>query len=243
MNVVLTGHSRGLGAALTEAFIARGDQVLGLSRGSHPKASVLGQGLKEVALDLSDVQAARSWLLSGALASFLSGHQTVCLINNAGLLSPVAMSGFQENAEIYAAVTVNVASALALTNQFLKDSAQATERRLLHISSGAARTPYAGWNVYCATKAALDQHAQCLALEAHPRLRLCSLAPGVIDTEMQAQVRQSDIRQFPMRGKFDQLKTEGQLAGPDAVAERLIRFLESPGFGHEACADLRTISL
>jgi benzil reductase ((S)-benzoin forming) len=242
MKVILTGHSRGLGAALTLQLLEKGIPVLGISRGQHAAVPATHRELLiEKRIDLSDPDAILDWLKSPELANFLADTDAACLINNAGLLAPVAKIGSQDDAQIIDAVTVNVAAALTLTNQFLKHSASIKDRRLLHISSGAARSPYAGWSIYCATKAALDQHARCLSIEGHAGLKICSLAPGVIDTDMQAQVRASAIEQFPMRSKFDQLKAEGALVAPEDCAQRLLKYLLGPTFGAEPCLDLRQI--
>ena len=71
---------------------------------------------------------------------------------------------------------------------------------LVNVSSGAARKPYAGWSVYCAAKAAVDRMTECVALEeAAHGLRAYALAPGVIDTDMQALIRATPAARFPER--------------------------------------------
>lgn len=241
--VILTGHSRGLGAACYTAMLARGWAVLGLSRSAHPQSKSLADQYPklahEVPLDLSSPTALDAFLCGDTLKRFLSGASQAVLINNAGLLAPVAKVGYQTHHEIIQSVTANVAAVLMLTNAFVSLTHTCSDRRIIQVSSGAARSPYAGWSVYCATKAALDHHTRCLALEAHPHLRAVSLAPGVIDTDMQAQVRAAEIEQFPMRQKFDQLKESGALASPAQVAEKMLAYLTSAQFGQESCADLR----
>jgi len=242
MKVILTGHSRGLGAALTLQLLEKGIPVLGISRGVHAAIPTAQRHLCiEKQIDLSSASATLAWLMTTELSEFLADTDSACLINNAGLLEPVAKIGAQSNQDIVDAVSVNLSAALTLTNQFVKHSTAIKDRRVLHISSGAARSPYAGWSIYCATKAALDQHARCLAIEGHAGLKSCSLAPGVIDTDMQAQVRGSDLDQFPMRKKFDQLKAEGALSAPQDCARRLLAYLLGPTFGAEPCLDLRQI--
>jgi len=197
--------------------------------------------LTEQQIDLADQNALLNWLSGPTLKNFLGNDQQAILINNAGLLAPIGLIGRQSNTDILNAVQVNVSAVLIITNQFVSATQSVADRRVLHISSGAARSPYAGWSIYCATKAALDQHAKCLAIESHPGLNTCSLAPGIIDTDMQAQVRSSSIDAFPMRTKFDQLKAEGQLALPTDCAAALLQFLLSDQFGQAACLDLRSL--
>src|SRR5699024_3068817 len=120
------------------------------------------------------------------------------LINNAGTVQPVAnTAALTDVAAISAAFTLNVTSVIALCAAVLQATDRpGVDRRVLNISSGAGRSPVAGWAVYCATKAAIDQYTRVLAQE-HPTVRSASLAPGVIDTEMQATIRQSSEQDFP----------------------------------------------
>jgi benzil reductase ((S)-benzoin forming) len=226
-HVLLTGHSRGLGAALSRLAQEQGHQVLGLSSQE---------------LDLSNTKAVHDFLQSDQFASFFANSEKAVLINNAGRLLPVGMNGSLCSREILETVTVNVGAALALTNAFIAATQPCPDRRIVQISSGAARSPYAGWSIYCATKAALDQHAQALAMENHAGLRIESLAPGIIDTDMQGQVRATSLAQFPMRAKFDKLKAEGALASPEWVARKLLGHILSEQFGQQVCTDLRQIA-
>lgn len=230
---VLTGHSRGLGAAIAEELAARGIPTLALAR--HPGPG--GKGVEQVALDLSDLGALAAWLAGGHLQRFLAGADTALLINNAGILEPIGpIDGHQPDA-LARAVSVNVAAPLMLAAAVA--AASVAQRRVLHVSSGAGRNPYPGWAAYCAGKAALDHHARAAALDKVDGLRICSLAPGVIDTDMQAQIRASDLNSFPLRERFEALKRDGGLATPADCARRLVGFALSPGFGQHPVADLR----
>jgi NAD(P)-dependent dehydrogenase (short-subunit alcohol dehydrogenase family) len=134
---------------------------------------------------------------------------------------------------------LNVGAALAMSAAFTRATSSAADRRIVHISSGAGRKPYAGWSVYCATKAALDHHARCVALDRTSGLRISSVAPGVVDTEMQAEIRASTDERFPDRPRFVEMHREHKLPTPDSVGERLVGFLVSDRFGDEAVFDLK----
>jgi benzil reductase ((S)-benzoin forming) len=205
------------------------------------------QGLKTMGIssrevDLADPLAIENFLAAKPLESFFAGASQALLINNAGRLLPVGMTGQLNTQEILHSITVNVGAVLALTNAFVAATQGCADRRIAQISSGAARSPYAGWSIYCASKSALDHHARCLALEGHTGLRIESLAPGIIDTDMQSQVRATTIEQFPMRPKFDKLKSDGALASPASVAKKILEHLQSDGFGQHLCSDLRQLS-
>ncbi len=242
IKAIVTGHSRGLGSALARTLLARGAGVLGLSRASEAAlAAAHPQTLQEVTLDLADSRALAEWLATGALARFTAGATQVLLINNAGLVQPIGPLGRQPGGAIAHAVALNVSAPLVLADALVAATAACGDRRIVHISSGAARNPYAGWSVYCATKAALDMHARAVQLDAVPGLRVASLAPGVIDTDMQVQIRASADSDFPLRERFEALKRDGQLASADDVAQRLVAHALSDAFGADPTPDLRNL--
>ena len=235
VKAVLTGHSRGLGAAIAAELAAHGIPTLALARN---KAAAT-QGLQQVELDLSDSAALATWLSGDQLGKFVAGARTLLLINNAGVVQPVGPITTQAPDQVARAIALNVAAPLMLAAAVA--AMPALDRRVLHVSSGAGRNAYPGWAVYCAGKAALDHHARAAALDGTPGLRVCSLAPGVIDTDMQAQIRASDPASFPLRERFEALKREGQLEAPADCARKLLRFLLSADFGQQPVADLRDV--
>jgi len=231
--VIVTGHTRGLGAAIAAELQSRGLAVLGLARGRSALA-----GIEQAEVDMADPAALQAWLAGPALRDFLVDADTVYLVNNAGVVTPVGPLAAQEPAAVLQAVMLNVGAPLALAAAFVQAAPEAT-RRILHISSGAGRNAYPGWAVYCATKAALDQHARAVQLDGDPQVLAVSLAPGVIDTDMQAAIRATPDANFPLRERFVELKDTGGLTSPEACARNLADYLLAPGFGREAVDDLR----
>ncbi|SEA86208.1 SDR family oxidoreductase [Paraburkholderia sartisoli] len=239
---VVTGHTRGLGDALAAALLERGIAVLGVARSLNASlAQRYPHALTETELDLADPAQLAQWLGGDALRGFLAGAARVVLINNAGMVQPIGPLETQDVSAIAGAVSLNVATPLMMASAFTTASADATDRRIVHVSSGAARNAYAGWSIYCATKAALDHHARAVALDETRALRICSLAPGVVDTGMQAEIRDATTEQFPSRGKFEDLKRNGQLASPEASAAKLVDYVLSDAFGQEPVADIRSL--
>ncbi len=244
---VVTGASRGLGRALVRQLLVRDRTLLTIAR--HPDrsleeaATAAGAHLTQWALDLAhDVGVAarlEAWLHQQASRR----HATANLINNAGLLGRVGPVEAMEAEELAAVLRVDLEAPLVLTGAFLRATRHwSARRRVLHISSGAGRRPIAGWAAYCAAKAGLDHFARVVAedeqLQPNPA-RIVSLAPGVIDTDMQAALRASAASGFPSKPHFVELKETGQLADADAVATRVLAYLERPDFGTIPVADVR----
>ncbi|HEX7682442.1 MAG TPA: SDR family oxidoreductase [Trinickia sp.] len=243
---IVTGHTRGLGAACVDALRARGIDVLGLARSSRTPASAgahaqaLGT-FAEVELDLADSAQLAQWLAGETLAAFLRGAQRALLINNAGTVNPIGPCDTQAPNEVGRAVALNVAAPLMLASAFAAATASVPDRRIAHVSSGAARNAYAGWSVYCATKAALDHHARAAALDSQRGLRIASVAPGVVDTDMQGEIRRVDDARFPQRARFEEMKRTGQLSSPEQAANKFVGYLLSDAFGEAPTADVRSL--
>ncbi|SUY27978.1 Benzil reductase [Burkholderia oklahomensis] len=242
VRAIVTGHTRGLGAALAVNLLQRDIAVLGLSRSRHPSLGAQADDrFVETELDLSEPARVEAWLDGDALGDFVAGASSVLLFNNAGTVEPIGPLDTQDAAAIARAVGLNVATPLMLASAIAKIASETVERRIVHLSSGAARNAYAGWSVYCATKAALDHHARAVAADANRALRICSVAPGVVDTGMQATIRATSRDRFPSRERFEQLKSSGALATPDDAARQLVDYALSDDFGNAPTADLRDL--
>lgn len=241
MQAIVTGHSRGLGAAIAAELLARDIRVLGVARQGNPAlAAAYPALLQEASLDLADQKALHAWLGGRPLGEFLAADDgALLLVNNAGVLGPMAALAAQDPAEIAAAIAINVSAPLLLSAELARR--HAGELRILHVSSGAARNPYPGWSIYGASKAALDHHARCVAADGRAKLRICALAPGVIDTDMQTTIRASDAADFPLKDKFVALKAEGRLSTPQGAASAVLDYLLSESFGRQPVADLREL--
>lgn len=243
IKAIVSGHSRGLGAALADELLARGIAVLGLARHANPALAARHPGLlQEAVLDLADPAALAAWLEGPALHAWLADAGTALLVNNAGTLQPMGPPALQDPAAVARAVALNVAAPLMLSAALCAAAPASCIRRVLHVSSGAARKPYPGWSVYCATKAALDHHARAVAADGVEGLRICSLAPGVLDTGMQAEIRATPLARFPLRDRFAEMQRSGGLVAPEEAAMHLVDYLLDERFGAEPVADLRELT-
>jgi benzil reductase ((S)-benzoin forming) len=227
---ILTGGSKGLGLALCETLAERGYRVLEFSRNAPHAYSVR--------VDLSSPSDSHR-IAAAAIASLDAEHvEELLVINNAGTLDPIGPASRKETAAILANLNTNFTSAiLVLTEIVAHFQSTACRKVLANISSGAALKGYAGWSLYCAAKAGMENYIRALALEQqaepHPFIPV-NVDPGVIDTEMQALIRSSSVSDFPDIERFVKRKEQGALVSPVKVAAAACRILELPSLSYGA---------
>jgi benzil reductase ((S)-benzoin forming) len=210
----ITGASSGIGAALAETAPYDDAHIVDISRsGGTP-------GTEHVPADLAD---AASWGAIEAhfharLAEFAGDH--VVFVHAAGALAPIGFAGEVDPAAYRQTVVLDSAAPLALGDALLRAldaSAFAGRADLVFVSSGAAQKPIEGWSAYCAGKAGQEMWVRTVAAEqarrGHRR-RLLAIAPGVVATTMQEQIRATDEHDFPNVGRFRQLHEHGELLDP-----------------------------
>ena len=242
---LLTGASRGMGLAMAWRLLQPGHHLVTMARhASDALAAPQGGALEQWTLDLADGAAAAARLREWLQAQPAGRYASATLINNAGVIPRIAPLSGSEPPDLANALRVGLEAPMLLTAAFLG----ATEgwgdapRKVLNISSGLGRRAMASQAAYCAAKAGMDHFTRCLALDeaAKPHgARVCSLAPGVIDTDMQVQLRGANPADFPDVRNFAALKTDGMLTSPDAAADRVLAWLARADFGAEPVADVR----
>jgi NAD(P)-dependent dehydrogenase (short-subunit alcohol dehydrogenase family) len=237
---ILTGASRGLGLAMARQLRAQGQRLLTLSRQPNPLLD--GPGVEQWAVDLSQPAEASARLQAWVAALPRTEIGALTLINNAGSLATLAPLGRIDAVELSLALRVGLEAPMLLTAAFLDASADLNvPRKVLNISSGLGRFAMAGSAVYCAAKAGLDHLSRAVALEEAARpngAKIVSLAPGVIDTDMQLQLRSADPAAFGERERFASLKADGRLDSAEAAATKVLAWLERADFGANPIGDV-----
>ncbi len=244
---ILTGASRGMGLAMAQQLLQPGNTLIGLSRQRHDglaqQALAQGAVLEQWQQDLADSCTAaarlRQWLQAQPVGAFVSAT----LINNAGVIPPIAPLSASDPAALAQALRVNLEAPMLLTAAFLA----ATEswpvpRKVLNISSGLGRRAMASQSAYCAAKAGMDNFSRCAALDEALKpngAKICALAPGVIDTDMQVQLRGAAPQDFPDAANFAALQAAGMLTSAQEAAARVLAWLQRPDFGSLPVADVR----
>jgi len=245
--VILTGASRGLGQAMAAHYLGQGAFVLGLSR-RHAADLKPSEHFEQWPVDLSDPLplAARlgAWLAEFEARAHGALPRRVRLIHNAAMLSDPGNVDGSDPAALAQSLRIGLEAPVALTAAFLRATSHwACDRRVLFVSSGLGRRAMAGSAAYCAQKAGLDHFARALALEeaAHPHgARVASVAPGIIDTDMQKQLRGADAARFAAQATFAGFHANGALDSPASAAAKVIALLERADYGENPVADVRS---
>lgn len=236
-----------MGLAMAEQLLQPGNNLLCISRTTtetlQAKADAAGAKLTQWSADLTE-----GTVVSARLEKWLEGFASsdvasASLINNAGMIPAIVPLRDADFTDLARSLRVGLEAPMQLTAAFLRATRSwQGPRKVLNISSGMGRRAMASQSGYCAAKAGMDHFTRCIALEEAREengAKVCSLAPGVIDTDMQRHLRGADAAAFPDRANFEKLASNHQLTSPEDAARRVLAWLQRPDFGAEAVADVR----
>ena len=191
--VVITGASRGIGAAAARAFAAQGANVVLLARDRDAIAGIAGEiGSRALAVPC-DVT--RYWEVEAALAAATATFGGLdVLINNAGVIDPIADVAVADPEVWSQAIDINLKGVFHGAHAALPLMLQRGGGTIITVSSGAAVNPIEGWSAYCASKAGAKMFTACLHTEYGARgIRALGLSPGTVATDMQREIKQSGV--------------------------------------------------
>jgi NAD(P)-dependent dehydrogenase (short-subunit alcohol dehydrogenase family) len=210
--VIVFGASRGLGEAITLDLAAAGFAVAAACRKqsdaetiAHRIATTGGQSLPLTA-DVTDYAAIEA---AAKQAATWSGG-LVGVVNNAGVIDPIAPLADTDPADWARLISVNVVGAYNCVRASLCHLGAGGV--VINMSSGAAGHPMEGWSAYCTSKAGLAMLTSAIAHE-YPDIRAYGFRPGVVDTDMQGQIRASGINRVSKLRREDLLKPQVPAAG------------------------------
>ncbi len=190
---MITGASRGIGAAAARAFAAEGANVVLVARSVgaiNALANEIGEKALAVPCDISDYQQVED----AAQAAFTKFGTVDILINNAGVIEPISILSHSDPESWSKAVDINLKGVYygmrALTPMMQADGGGT----IITLSSGAAHTALEGWSHYCASKAGAAMLTQSLHKEAGiSGIRALGLSPGTVATDMQKEIKASGV--------------------------------------------------
>ncbi|NBB84324.1 MAG: SDR family NAD(P)-dependent oxidoreductase [Alphaproteobacteria bacterium] len=193
-SVLVVGASRGIGAATARAFAAAGASVALAARSDA--------ACREIA-EAIEAEGGRAVAMSCDVADYPSVRRTVdrtiealggldVVINNAGVIDPISRFAESDPGTWAENIRINLVGAMHVARAALPHLAR-DRGTLVNVSSGAAHRPLEGWSAYCAGKAGLAMLTRALHLEEGERVRVFGFRPGVVDTEMQVQIRASGL--------------------------------------------------
>ena len=198
-HVIVTGASRGIGAATAVALGAAGASVTLTARNEELAAEVArkiaGDGGKaqSIPCDVSDYSAVAK-MIDGARREY---GRIDAVINNAGVVEPIGTIAESEPDDWARNIAINLLGAYHVIRSVLPEMLAAGAGIIVNVSSGAAVHPLEGWSAYCSAKAGLAMLTQMLALETGGSgMRSFAFNPGTTDTDMQAVVRASGINRI-----------------------------------------------
>jgi NADP-dependent 3-hydroxy acid dehydrogenase YdfG len=217
--IIVTGASSGIGKALAKNLAAKGYAIFAVARSKERLEALAKEhaNIIPVCADITVEQDRKSLIVKVAELG-----KPVDVVNNAGVAMPKSIDLITD-AEWHKTFKTNVDAPYWLFRDCLPYFDQS---RVLNISSGLAHSTLPGTGVYSITKAALYMLYQVINTDLEPSKVIAgSLRPGIIDTEMQQQLRSKDVSEFPSVAIFKGFHEQKQLRDADDVAEYIANVL------------------
>ena len=217
--IILTGATGGLGKCLVDVIgkydinelicVYRNEEKFALLREKY--RGILGYKLLETDC------------FQGLFDSIKSKKiDTIVLILNAFSISPIKKIGDMTAEEIETFVYGNVIRNYLIINEAVNYcKANAVGLRIINLDSGAADHPLMGWSNYCTSKAFVNTLLSVVSCE-NPDYQIVSVDPGVMDTHMQAEIRETKQEVFEQVDTFINYQKDGMLKSPEVVARQIV---------------------
>ncbi|MCB0167246.1 MAG: SDR family oxidoreductase [Anaerolineae bacterium] len=257
---MVTGAGRGIGKAAALALAAAGAAVVLVARSKDEIASVadeikhLGGKALAIPTDVSGISQIDN-LLVLTLRAF--GGVDI-LVNNAAMVQPLGKVWETSPVAWQKLIAVNVIGPYLCARAVLPHMLEKGSGRIINISSGAAERDIIGASAYNTSKAALERFSSTLAAElTETNIVVTVLRPGIVDTSMQASMRQTPKHIFPLASNWQDWYDQGQLRSPNEPAQAVLwlasRFaqgangqmfsIDDEAFRQQIAADLGTTLL
>lgn len=229
---IITGASKGLGAAIGERMIKENIGVISIARTENEvlKEEALS---REVFYQHFSCNLSQPGEIESTFSQVLSLLETHCpgivyVFNNAGVIEPIATAGALDHQALIQHAQINLIAPMMITNILLHKASSTL--KIVNVSSGAAERPIQGWSAYCSTKAGLNMFTETVAEEqktASSPHQIIAFSPGIMDTDMQGTIRSSSQEAFHDLETFKEYKEKGMLRTAETVADALVNLILS----------------
>lgn len=228
----ITGTGEGIGKSLAELLLKKGYFVFGYSR----KNKIKHPNFIFNKIDLSRIEDTQNLNFPD------NKFQEIILINNAATIGKIVPIHLKTEQEIIHEYNLNIVTPTILCNKFINKYFN-YKKIIINISSGAAIKTIPSWSTYCSTKAALDSLTNIISKEKISDLKIFSIHPGVVNTNMQKNIRDSDSKNFPLKEQFIEYYKTDQLEDPSVISRKIYIVLNNPTNFKENILSLRNIEI
>lgn len=222
---IVTGAGKGIGKAAALALAQAGAAVILAARtesdisGTANEIKQAGGKALAIPTDVSDIVQV-DYLLVLTLRAF---NRIDILVNNAAVVQPLGKVWETSPKAWQQAIAVNLIGPYLCTRAVLPHMLERGSGRIINISSGAAETNLAGASAYTASKAALERFSGTLAAEvADSDVVVTTLRPGIVDTAMQTEMRQTPAQRFPLVDLWQEWHQTGKLRPVSEPAQAIL---------------------
>lgn len=230
---IVTGVSKGLGASVAELFLKSNLPLIGISRTENNELKQLANdyntAYEHLSADLGQEKELEK--LTESLGERLAHYQpkTVYLVNNAAMVKPVHQASKIHSKELFSHINLNMTAPMVIINSLISQASEYDATLVgLTVTSGAAENPIYGWSPYCSTKAGINMYTKTVALEQEELKtghKIIAFNPGIMDTNMQANIREHTQEEFIDIDRFKSYKENQLLRQPREVAEVLYKII------------------
>lgn len=235
---IITGASRGLGEAIGKILLKKEHHVYSLSRSISEDLSRSSSDndvpLTAIPCDLSSTSAATQTLRKLLREIRKSNPRSITLINNAATIEPIRPIDLCSEEEIVNTMNVNLIAPMVFTATFIRELKGSKIRRtVLNVSSTGCRRTYDGLSCYITSKAGLSQFTAVVAEEQkreEDAVNILLFEPGSMDTTMQEEIISTPEEHCSIVQRFKKLKSEGLLAAPEAIAQKITHLIAKTTF-------------
>ena len=234
--LIITGGNKGIGSGIVSAYKNKGYQIISIARTINSSGEY--KEVHQIVLDLSKIEDLENTFSKILNTIDKNTAQRIIFINNAGTLGKIGRLENNSVSDIQNIIQLNTITPFLLTSVFIKGTHNwDCSKKIINISSGAAAKPYYGWSLYCASKAAIDMMTKAVAIEQETianGTKIIAIYPGVVDTDMQQQIRKSSPENFINLQRFLDLKESNSLVNIETIGQEIFEIDASENYPNGA---------